>query len=338
MKHLFIPILLVAIGFSSCKMDDVRKPNSTGKGSEILVVCDEKIWNGPGGIAIKSLFASEMAGLPESEAEFALVQVPYASFTKFLEGHRNVFIVDMKASNGKTRVETQKDVWSHPQRVIKVIVSSDTAFSGLLSRQGAAMKELFNKNERDRFAAENALSRNIKVETVLEKEYGIKIEISKDYYIGKKAEDFAWLRRETAEMSQGIIIFSVPYKSESQLKQEAIISNCKTWLQQYIPGPAEGSYMTISESVIKPESVTRTFNGNYAIETRGLWETRGDFMGGPFVNYAVLDSARQRVVSFYGYVYYPNKSKRNLVRQLEAIIRTAKFITVSAQQEPPLKR
>ena len=62
------------------------------------------------------------------------------------------------------------------------------------------------------------------------------------------------------------------------------------------------------------------------VETRGLWELEGGFMGGPFVSHSVFDSVRNRIVTVEGYVYYPNQKKRVKLRQLEAIIYSLKLL------------
>jgi len=56
-----------------------------------------------------------------------------------------------------------------------------------------------------------------------------------------------------------------------------------------------------------------------------LSNSAGDFMGGPFINYTMVDQRHQRVVTIDGYVYYPSKDKKNLLRQLEALIYTLSF-------------
>jgi hypothetical protein len=71
-------------------------------------------------------------------------------------------------------------------------------------------------------------------------------------------------------------------------------------------------------------NITRK-DGNYAAETRGLWRVENDFMGGPFVNLAILDLLQNRVVVLDGYVYAPGKDKRNFLRQVEAMMYSARF-------------
>jgi hypothetical protein len=67
-----------------------------------------------------------------------------------------------------------------------------------------------------------------------------------------------------------------------------------------------------------------THNGNYATEMRGLWKVENDFMGGPYIAISELDAANQRVINAFAFVYRPSKDKRNLLRQMEAMIYSLK--------------
>ena len=64
---------------------------------------------------------------------------------------------------------------------------------------------------------------------------------------------------------------------------------------------------------------------DYAIETRGLWKVENDFMGGPFVGYSFLNPQRSEIFTIIGYVYNPNKNKRDLLRQMESMIYSIDF-------------
>jgi hypothetical protein len=57
---------------------------------------------------------------------------------------------------------------------------------------------------------------------------------------------------------------------------------------------------------------------------RGVWSVEHDFMGGPFISYTFVDPRNNQILTLMGYVYHPNKKKRNLLRQLEAIIYSVK--------------
>ncbi|MCB0408861.1 MAG: DUF4837 family protein [Flavobacteriales bacterium] len=56
-----------------------------------------------------------------------------------------------------------------------------------------------------------------------------------------------------------------------------------------------------------------------------MWYVKGDFMGGPFINYTFVDEKRNKVISIDGYVYAPRFDKREYLRELEALIRSIKL-------------
>lgn len=320
-----IYLLFAAITLSSCNQSTSKVPNSTGRSSEIIVVSSQGKWTGPIGDSVRTALTKSMEGLPAAEPEFTLIFIPEKDFGKLLQTHRNILIIDIKAKNEKSKVETLKNVWSHPQRVVKINAASDTAFFNLFAKHREAIRELFNQNERARFSAQNALSRNLEVEKLLSDEFGVDMIISKDFYKAKKMSDFLWLRYETTSMSMGLMIYTYPYKDTAQLSPKAVLAARDRYTKLYIPGSIEGSYMTTEQENYMPVSRQILFKNLYAVETRGLWRTEGDFMGGPFINYTIVDAPRQRIVVFDGYVYNPNKPKRNFVRQLEAMIWGAEF-------------
>jgi len=320
-----IYFLFATFILASCGGSKSKSPNSTGRGSEIIVVCSQPEWDGAVGDSIRGTLMDYMQGLPEAEPEYTLIFIPSKSFGKLLQSHRNILVVDIKARNKKSSVETLRNIWSHPQQVIKVKARSDTAFFNIFAKHSEAIKELFNQNERACFRALNALSRNLEAEKVLASEFGIKMVISKDFFQAKKVKDFVWLRSETTANSLGILIYTYPYKDTAQMNPAAVLAARDRYARLYIPGPLEGSYMTTEHEVYPPVSRKILFKNMFAIETRGLWKTVGDFMGGPFVNYTIVDAPRHRIIAFDGYVYYPNKSKRNYIRQLESIIWGAEF-------------
>jgi len=310
---------------ASCRESGSTGPNSTGRGSEIILVCSQPKWDGPVGNTIREALMRNMQGLPEAEPEYTLIFIPEKKFGKILQTHRNILFIDINPENTNSKVETLRNVWSHPQRVIKIKAGSDTAFINIFTTHSDAIRELFNQNERARFRVQNGLSQNLLAEKLLAEQFGLKMVISKDFYLAKKTSDFVWLRAETNANSLGLLIYTFPYTDTTQMNPASVLSTRDHFTKLYIPGPLDGSYMTLEHEYDKPVSRKMLFNNMFALETRGLWKTHGDFMGGPFINYTIVDAPRNRIIVFDGYVYYPNKSKRNYIRQLESIIWGAEF-------------
>ena len=94
-----------------------------------------------------------------------------------------------------------------------------------------------------------------------------------------------------------------------------------------VKGRVPNSFMTTAKDQVRPiESKSLINKTNYILETRGSWRVINDRMGGAFISIAVHDPAQNRIVTIEGNVYAPNFSKRELIRQMESIIYSYKFI------------
>jgi hypothetical protein len=88
-----------------------------------------------------------------------------------------------------------------------------------------------------------------------------------------------------------------------------------------VPGQFENTYM-ITEHLYEPIMKKVTIDGKNAIETRGLWIVKNDFMGGPFLSYTFPDKKNNRLIIIEGFSYSPSVKKRDFVFELEAILKT----------------
>jgi hypothetical protein len=53
---------------------------------------------------------------------------------------------------------------------------------------------------------------------------------------------------------------------------------------------------------------------------------QNDYMNGPFINYCIFDDKNQRILVLEGFCYAPSKQKRDLMFELEAIIKSIQFL------------
>ena len=57
-----------------------------------------------------------------------------------------------------------------------------------------------------------------------------------------------------------------------------------------------------------------------------LWEVKGQFMAGPFLNYQIkTNSKNNQQIMLDGFVYSPGTDKREYIFELEAIMRSLKY-------------
>lgn len=317
---LAIPFLLI-----SCEVDRSGLKPSTGRTNEMLVVTNsEAIWNGSVGTEIKEFFGRYQTGLPQPESTYDLAHVSEPNFSQLFKTHHNLFIVDINTNFDEPILETRQDLWARPQRVVKITVPDQQAFFDVFDEHKEAIMDLFDANERRRAAQAFGTIEDFGIKNQLKERFDIDITIPKSFFIAKQTDDFVWLRREAQQFSQGMLIYFYPYVDTMAFAPDRIMDIRNIFTKQHVPGPAEGSFVRIS-MFEPPVSRRIDFNGRFAVELRGMWELEGDFMGGPFISYTMVDERRQRIVTIDGYVYYPNKDKKNLLRQLEALIFTLDF-------------
>ena len=322
-------LLLSVIAFSSCD-DNIKRsglPRSIGNTSEVLVVLqNEQQWDNMIGQSIKTHLAHNQYGLTQVEPIFDLAHITVNNFSDMFKKHRNILIVDIDKKATKTKVEKFKNKWSDPQRIIKITSPSATIFADELSNYTDGIIADYSEAERSRILSVFRPSSKNKVLKAVRDKFNLDITIPQGFYVAKTEPGFMWIRKEVTDFSQAIIIISEPYIDEEQFSKNSIIARTNRDLKLYIPGDSEGTYMAITEDYIPtvPKQIDN-FASDYTIELRGVWNVEHDFMGGPFVSYTFLDPDNDQIITILGYVYRPNKKKRNLLRQLEAIIYSVKF-------------
>lgn len=330
--NLFAVIMIMIASLFSCVNDDkskeIKKARSVGGSSEILFVTqNDDQWNGQMGQAVRDFFEQKQYGLPQPEKNFKVSHINVDALNDMFQKHRNLIIAKIDKDIKNPLVETQKNWVSEPQYVMRITASSVESWVNTFNSQKEGLKLMFDQNERERFADFFRPTTDYKIVNRLKEKFGISMNIPEGYFIGIDKNDFMWIRKETDVMSMAFMVYELPYKDTADLNPDNIIRVRDSIVQKYIPGPVDGSYMTTDKEFIKPIFKTLTnFPAGYAVETRGLWNVVGDFMAGPFVSYSIVNPERDKIVTAEGWVYYPNKDKRDLLRQQESIIYSLKFV------------
>lgn len=315
-----IILLITFAAFASC--DDggtVMHKNITGKAGEVVVVMSNEAWDSEPGKVVRQTLAQEHLALPQDEPLFDLVKVPREGFKSIFKSTRNIIQARVSPNVDSSRVAFLDDVWAYPQATVTIEAKTPEEFVEIFNEHKNRIMSYFVRAERERLAMNYGKYYERGIYNVLNEDFGITMKVSPGFQIAEQKEDFIWLRYETPEISQGIVIYSFPYVSDSAFTQNYLMKVRDSVLRANVPGPTEGSYMATERRVDQVFNI-REHNGNYASEMRGLWRLKNDFMGGPYVSLAVLDVENQRVIVGYGYVYAPNKDKRNYLRQIEAML------------------
>lgn len=330
MKTKLIGLLLILIVFSglqSCGPGEIRIPRSVGITSEILIVAqNNEQWKGLIGDTIRAFFEQPQYGLPQDESLFRLATIEVSNFSDMFKKHRNLFFIELKPELTESKIEIKSDVWAKPQRVIRISAPDMKTWIDTFNKHKNEFKLQYDQSERARIMdVFRPLSDGKLAQTIFES-IGIKILIPQGFFIAKNEGNFIWLRREFEDHGEGILIYTLPYRDTAQFSLNQIIAVRDSLLRKHVPGPSTGSFMSTDKVFTVPLATrTNAYVTDFAVETRGVWNVVGDFMAGPFVSYTVVDPRFARLVTLEGYVYHPNKDKRDNLRQLESLLYSLEF-------------
>jgi len=322
-----LSIVLVAVIVSSCGsgMKNIST-SSTGRNGEILVVSDRDLWRGDLKDTITNYFTECQYGLPQPEPRFSVFSIPSDEFNRILRPHRSILMVSADKSLTEAKVSFAKDKWAEPQVVIKLMGPTRELIIEKFWQQRENIAELFIESEYRRYQKVAESMGEPSIPKKLEERYNFSMTFPKGYSISTMLDNFCWIRKEAKDFGHGVMVYSYDYTDTKQLDPKSILFVRDTITKAHIPGPTDSSYMAVSHKVYEPQSKVIEFLGNYCVETRGLWLVKNDFMGGPFVNYTFIDKARNKVYVLDGYVYAPRDNKRDMLRTVEAILYTWKYI------------
>ena len=301
------------------------KHDAVGTPGDIIVVMGETLWEGSAGDSLKKHLEAAYKVLPQNEPKFNLSQIPPSAFNKFSQKARNILIVKISKEFSKTGVSIEYDLWATPQIVVKIKAKDHEQLLELISKNGDAITKYFEKAHLERLSSAFKNISNKKVVQHLKKKHKISLSIPSYFSLAEDKDNFIWIRNETQKLSQGILIWEYPYTDTLQLTLNSLLEIRDSVTMNNVPGPdPETSFMT-SEKRVNPVFEKLKINDNFAAVTRGLWRVEGDFMGGPFVNYAIVDEKHNRIVTIDVFVYAGRQNKREFIREMEAIANSVEF-------------
>ncbi len=298
-------------------------PNLSGSSGEMLVVLDKAKWEGPLGNKIREVLASPVPMLPQQEPQFDLVNVSPVAFSKLYQTHRNVLFIETGEDKEK-EVTFMESTYSFSQLMINLQAKNDQEVMDLLDEEGQLIINKINIAERDRWISVYKKSLNSLIFNKLRDDHKMNLHIPANYSLDVEEKGFLWFSYETPTTTQSILIYYFDHNGKNYFNKDSIMRIRDNITREKVEGPARGSYMAIEDLVPVNYNLFRFRQRNYA-EMRGLWTLENGFMGGPFVNLVTRDDVNDRFVMLDAFVYAPSEEKRELLRQVEAIIYTISF-------------
>ena len=323
MRYFLLSVLSLTL-LMSCgdkKSNEKFLPDASGAINNVSVVTENDLWDGRVGEAIRNVLAKPIYGLPQDEPTFTISQIPTSVFSGFVTKNRTVLKIE---TNKEAGITISDNVDAKPQRVIVVTGRTKEEISDVLKANETKIIDIFRNEELSERLRQMAKSPH-NFETIKEK-LGLTIEFASVYRKAKETDNFFWIRKDITTGTTNLMIYELPYdaikRNDSVVNQ--IIKIRDSIGRAYIEGPVEGSYL-ITENAYTPFHGETIIDNKPTLETKGLWDVKNAFMGGPFINYAIEDKINKRWVVVEGFAFAPSVEKRNYMLELEAIIKSVKI-------------
>lgn len=290
--------------------------------NSVTVLIPISLWNGKVGEKIREKFAAPIVGLHDCEAVFTLLPIHSNYFPSDAKASRNILII---SSSFKTQISHVKNKYAENQNIFTLQGKNEEILLNQLETSSKEIMNTFYNSELNLILAKNTI--NTKLQKQIKKKFLVDIQIPTDYEKALQGENFLWLRKDIGSGNNNLLIytasFSALYNKNALVTNSLFIRNQVSKI--YVLGKTEGSYM-ITEQAYYPSFHTTEIQNNLAYEMRGSWEFHKDFMTGPYVNFAIRDNKRKRFIIVDGFAYNPVHSKKELLFEMEAIIKSTKIL------------
>lgn len=317
--------------------------NVTGKVGEVLVVCDDAIWNSSIKNDLDSGLTQFIMPYFPDVATFELIHRNNRKFEGAIKRHRNVLFlkIDNSYKPQKGKLQYKEGVWSHRQLVVEVIANN---YKELAKTCKANLKQIHNRfevAEWNRLRKYFSEKQDIQINTKIGSNFGLHVDlpdaskivtVRKNFYrielpVASRPIEFVGSgQQDIGAILSGILIYQYPFVDSSQLEFGSLMKARDTMLKYNVPHESSGMYMgsQYNEFVYPEYSRSSNYNGTLnGIEIRGMFVFKGRYRhstGGAFWSFHFLHPKTKKVVCVSGYVDAPSTTSwTHAIRELQAI-------------------
>ncbi|UZO81852.1 DUF4837 family protein [Aquimarina sp. ERC-38] len=327
MNKLFLLLsgLFLLIGCASDTKDKKKErqgamAQSVGRINELSVVIETEAWKGALGDTIRKYFGAEVPGLPQEEPLFSMRQIPPSAFSGIARKNRTF----LKVENASvTKVDYISNKFATPQ--LGVVITGKN-----LAEQSAIIREQIEQISEKLKAVETKekqrrIAKSLEKLPQLESKFGLSLKVPSAYRIAREDDDFLWLRKDIPNGDMNLIIYEIPIDNTlSDTNTIADIIKIRDSVGSLKIPTDTGSFVT--EEAYAPYLYHKEVAKRPTFVTKGTWEIKNRFLAGPFVNYMIKDTDKNRYVVLEGFILAPSSLKRDNMFELEAIIKSLRLL------------
>lgn len=316
--------------------------------NEIVVISDNSVWEGAPGDSLQYYFASPYPIMPAPEPlfdirHFTVDHLLAEPLRKELRTY--VVLADLLDNDSPTTIMVKQDLgeeniskftnntdqyttagidkWARGQLIVYIMGTGKEDLAKNVIRAFPKVSKRIRDHDSPQLKAQTFVNgKSSELRRLVASEFGIDLDVPGDFDLAVHGENFLWIRKDNREITSSIVIKSFPYKDKSQFEVEGVIA-MRDRLGLLVQGSSVGSVMRTNSKDLPVYIYPKEIGGRFAIESRGIWEMSQDFLGGPFINIAVVDGDRILVID--AFIYAPGKDKRDYIQQMELVISSLTF-------------
>ena len=307
-------LLLLFLASCSTGGRNGKLPKSTGMPYEVVLEGDTDS-------IVTKMLTEDVTGLPQPEPLCRLIQVKKGKTRgNYLLVRTRIVVNIGERDFGEQNIgERDFSVTLHhdenaaPQNIIRITAQSAQQLRERLN--GEKLRHIVDEVELKHLAdiiSGNPSKQNREMQDEIKKMFGIDMKIPAAMNASKKAKDFIWISNNASSGMQNLLVFKVKSEERRMKNSNAFQVNDKALIDSILrtnmPGETDSMYMVIP-----------------VLSERGLWEMKGDAMGGPYVMRRICPGKGKDEIIIIGFVYAPEMKKKILIKQLEAAISTIKY-------------
>ena len=322
-KAFFLSFLIICCFIlNSCNQKEelIKQPSCAI--NSLAIAVNDQLWSGEIGDSLRKKFAAPVDGLPQEEPLFTIQQFPIRLFDANKDSNTNLILIKKEEKSSYRLVQNK---YMKPQNLVVISGKSISEILNYIEINGDSLVTLFRETEIKR--NQDLIKKSVLNDDKIRKRFKVSLDVPSTFQYVVEKPNFIWLKKEILSGNTSILVYKVPFKT--LLKDDNIVNNIISMRDifgsRYIKGKDNNTSM-ITEESYAPYFNTTTIDQKRAYETKGTWELKGDYMSGSFINFAIMNRKKREFIVIEGFCYAPSTSKRDLMMELEAIIKSAKFL------------
>lgn len=310
----------------SCKeptrKEELQKP-SQGQVNQVLVVIDDDLWLTDVGDTIRNYLAAGIDGITPVEPKFDIDQQSPRVFESTPKNSKHIVYVSTVENSSSFELLINK--YAQPQNYFLIEgADNEGLIATFLNHKDSIISRFHHQEIGDmqRRIKEGALHES----TFLHQKYNIKLDLPASYKRVLSDDSFVWYKKEIASGNSNILVYRLPFEAVKPFKDKREFTREINFLrdsvvEKYVHSSESNTFMNL---IVDAEPLNRTIQleGLEINEIIGVWDMENSFMGGPYLTYIVKEENKKYYLLIEGFTYNPSMSKRNVMLELEAIMRT----------------